>query len=90
MGFLRVVQPVQQMDGPGSDGAHAHPDGAGELRLGTGSERRRLFVAHADPFDAVLAPDSVGNRVESIADDAPHGGDSVIGERCDKILCDVH
>ena len=84
--FLRVVQPVEQVDRAGPDGAHAHPEAAGELGLRAGGERARLLVAHADPLDAVLAPDGVGDRVERVADDTPHLADAVLGERVDQQL----
>ena len=69
--LLGVVQTVEQVDRAGPDGAHADAEAAGQLRLGAGRERADLLVAYADPLDAVLAADRVGDRVERVADDAP-------------------
>ena len=72
--LLGVVEAVEQVDRARADGAHAHAEPAGQLRLGAGGERARLLVAHADPLDAVLAADRVGDRVQGVADDAPDLG----------------
>ena len=66
-----VVQAVEQVDRAGSDGAHADPEGAGQLRLRGGGERTGLLVTDADPAHAVLAADRVRDRVQGVADDAP-------------------
>lgn len=43
----------------------------GELRLGPGGEGSGLFVAHADPLDALVDAHGIGDGVECIADDSP-------------------
>ena len=64
------------------------PERAGQLGLGAGGERAGLLVAHADPLDALLAADRVGDRVERVADDAPDVRDAEVGERGDDRLGD--
>ncbi len=86
MRLLGVVEPVEQVDRAGADGAHADAEPPGQLGLRARCERARLLVPDADPLEAVLAPDRVGHRVQGVADDAPHLGDAVLGEGFDEEL----
>ena len=43
-------------------------------------------MAYADPLDALLVADGLGDGVERVADDPPHLGDAVVGERGDDRL----
>jgi hypothetical protein len=61
---LRVVEAVEQMDGAGAGGGHAHPDLTGELGVGASRERRQLLVAHLDELD--LVAHFVEGEVESV------------------------
>ena len=86
--LLGVVQAVQEVDRPRPDGAHADADRAGQLGLSPGRERGDLLVPHADPADAILPPDGVGDGVERVPDDAPDGRDAVVGEGLDELFGD--
>ncbi len=50
---LGVIQPVEQMDGPGARGGHADPELVRELRVGAGHECRHLLVADLDELRAL-------------------------------------
>ena len=81
--FLASYNPFKQVQRAGTHRAHAHAEGAGELGLGAGGESGDLLVAHADPFDAVIEPDGLGDGVQRIADDTPNLAHTEIGERVD-------
>ncbi len=84
--LLGVVEPVEQVDGTRSHRPHAHGEAPGQLRLRAGREGTDLLVAYADPLDAVLAADRVGDRVEGVADHAPDGLHAVLGQGIDQQL----
>lgn len=68
---------------------HADPEATGELCLGASGEGRGLLVAHPHPLDSVLATDGIGDRVQGIADHAPHLRDAMIGDGPDEISATV-
>lgn len=37
-------------------------------------------MAHTDPRDSPVAPNGIGDGIERVADDAPHGAHSEIGQ----------
>ena len=86
--LLRVVEPVEQVDGARTDRAHADAERPGQLGLGAGGERAGLLVPYADPLQAVVAADRVGDRVQGVADDAPDRSDAEVGKRVDDRLGD--
>jgi hypothetical protein len=51
-------------------GSGTHDEFTTELSLGASGEGASLLVAHMDPLDAPVAPDSIGHWVEAIAHDA--------------------
>ena len=86
--FLASYRPLSRWIAPGPDRPHADAEAAGQLRLRADGEGGGFLVADADPLDAVLLPDRLGDGVEGIADDAPDLGDPVVGERSDDGLGD--
>ena len=71
---LRVVEAVEQMEaaGPGRREADAEP--AGELRIAARHEGGRLFVAHLDEADRVLAlAQRLHDAVDAVAGQAEDG-----------------
>lgn len=68
---------------------HADPEATGELCLGASGEGRGLLVAHPHPLDSVLATDGIGDRVQGIADHAPHLRDAMTGDGPDEISATV-
>ncbi|MDZ7675337.1 MAG: hypothetical protein U5K30_09740 [Acidimicrobiales bacterium] len=89
MGLGGVVEAVEEMDRTGTDRAHADPEGPGDLGLRRHREGSDLLVAHADPRDSFLPTDRVGDRVERVTDDTPHGRDTEIRQRSDDGFGDV-
>ena len=90
VGLLGVVQTVEQVHTTRTDGAHAHAERAGELRVGRRRERPRLLVAYADPLEALGTTDGVGDRVERVAHDAPGRGHPQVDERSDQHVGNGH
>ena len=85
---MGVVEAVDQVQVPGPAAARAGHQPTGQLRLGTSRERAGLLVSHVHPIDAVVAADSIHNRIEAIAHHpvhAPHPGreqdlDELVGD----------
>ena len=65
---LRVVEPVQEVDGPRAGGGQAHTDLIRELRVAAGHERGHLLVADLDePRVAVGAVERAEKAVDAVA-----------------------
>ena len=86
VGLLGVIETVEQVQRARPHRAHAHAQSRAELCLGAGGKRAGLLVAHADPLQAVLLPDGVGDRVQRVADDAPHRPHAEVRDRVDDRL----
>ena len=79
--FFASYRPLSRWIAPGPTVPMQTPRRAGELGLRAHREGGGLLVAYADPLDALLRADRVGDGVERVADDAPDLGDAVVGER---------
>ena len=80
MGLLGVIEAVEEMQRARAHRAHAHPQWRAELRLSARGKRAGLLVAHPDPLQAFLEADGVGDRVQRVADDAPHRPHAQVGD----------
>jgi hypothetical protein len=58
-----------------------------ELCLGSGRERRSLFVANIHPLDFTTAVESVGHRIEAVADETVNSLDTTFGKSINQLLC---
>jgi hypothetical protein len=85
-GAVGVVQPVDQVQVARSGASRAYRQLAGYLRLGGGSERSALLVAHVHPIDAFGAAHSVDYRVEAVPDDAVYAPHPAIAKDADHLL----
>jgi hypothetical protein len=73
---LCVVEPVQQVDGAGAGGCHAHAHLAGELGMAASHERGQLLMARLDELHLVAGPVERAQQpvdaVARIAEDPSH------------------
>jgi hypothetical protein len=68
------------MRGPGTRGSRAHAETTGELCLAGGCERRTLLVPHADPLYALVSPDGIRERIQSVTDHTEHLSRADVGQ----------
>jgi hypothetical protein len=73
---VAVVEPVDEVHVAGAAASGAHGERAREVRLRPGREGRHLLVAYADPFDAVLFAQALGDAVERVAHHAVDAADA--------------
>ncbi len=65
---LGVVQPVQQVDGPGAGGRQAQPHLTRELGMGAGHEGGHLLMPRLDEVDVLAGPvDGADDAVDAVA-----------------------
>ncbi len=67
---LAVEQAIDEVQIAGPAAPSTNGELTCQVRFGAGRESRHLLVPDMDPFDLTLSPQSVGEAVEAIADDA--------------------
>ncbi len=64
---LAVVQPVDQMQVPGTAAPGANRQVSREMRFRSSSKRCRLFVPDMNPLNPLISSKGVGDAIERIA-----------------------
>ena len=78
---LRVVEPVQEVDGARPGSGETDADLARPLRFRAGHERRHLLVAYLDELELVpVALERADDRIDPVAGIAVDASDAVLGE----------
>ena len=80
-----LIEAGDEMGAAGPGCSATDPEPARELRLARSRERRSFFVADADPFDFAVA-NSVGQRIERVADKADYVRDANLLEHVDQSI----
>src|SRR3712207_5654492 len=86
---LGVVQPVQQVNGPGAGGREAYDHLAGELGVGAGAEGGDLLVAGLNELDLVaVLVKAAQDAVDAVAGVAVYAVDAVLVKALEDIGSD--
>jgi len=81
---LRIVEPIQQVDGTRAAGRKTYTDFAGELRVRTRHKRRHLFMPNLDVIDPIAcAPDCANDSVDAITGKSEDPPDAPIVQSSD-------
>src|SRR5262245_11967099 len=80
------IKPGDEVRAAGAGRASAYPDATSQLGLPRSSERRSLFMPHADPF-YLAAANRVSQWIEGIADQAEDLPNPDLFERADQDVC---
>jgi len=83
---MAIEQAIDEVQIAGPAAAGTNGELTRQMRLGTGREGRDLLVPNVDPLDLALSPQSVGEAVEAIADNAIDPLDASRGQRLDELI----